>query len=346
MTMVIAVSLVVALAIAILTYSSSSSSSSSSGAGVVVVRAQRQDQAVDDADSRLADALERYGAASRSLLARSMLDAGFDAEDADGISGPYLDFATRALMAEMGRVGRTRDGLLLLAKKKKKEEEEAEEAEEGICSVDGGDGRCVVDPPAKEDEKVTKKTKTKYGGGGSKAEYEGDEFEHFLPTRLSPGQVDLLRWESDGGIVQEYGARVGLPPNLVPTLVEYARDMGLLDIMTNMLYDDPLPPDGARWFTFQSPYQTTTGGGGERRSFTWNVERPAKKWKSDMHWFNTAVSSTYFRHAFRNSSSALFSIFVCARKRCLDHSSFHSLHNLFVAKPIPLSPSFFLFRTN
>ena len=341
MTMVIAVSLVVALAIAILTYSSSSSSSSSSGAGVVVVRAQRQDQAVDDADSRLADALERYGAASRSLLARSMLDAGFDAEDADGISGPYLDFATRALMAEMGRVGRTRDGLLLLAKKKKKEEEEAEEAEEGICSVDGGDGRCVVDPPAKEDEKVTKKTKTKYGGGGSKAEYEGDEFEHFLPTRLSPGQVDLLRWESDGGIVQEYGARVGLPPNLVPTLVEYARDMGLLDIMTNMLYDDPLPPDGARWFTFQSPYQTTTGGGGERRNFTWNVERPAKKWKSDMHWFNTAVSSTYFRHAFRNSSSGSF-LFVCVqRKRCLDHSSFHSLHNLFVAKPIPLSPSFF-----
>ena len=69
-----------------------------------------------------------------------MLDAGFDAEDADGISGPYLDFATRALMAEMGRVGRTRDGLLMLAKKKKKEEkkkeeeEEEEEAEEGIAS--------------------------------------------------------------------------------------------------------------------------------------------------------------------------------------------------------------------
>jgi hypothetical protein len=63
--------------------------------------------------------------------------------------------------------------------------------------------------------------------------------------------------------------------------------MGLLDIMKNMLYDNPLQPgDDARWFTFQSPYQTT--GNGPMRNFTWNVERPDKHWKSDMHWFNTA----------------------------------------------------------
>ena len=51
---------------------------------------------------------------------------------------------------------------------------------------------------------------------------------------------------------------------------------------------DPLEPGGARWFNqFHSPYQTTDDPA-QLRNFTWNVERPAKKWKSDMHWFNTA----------------------------------------------------------
>ncbi len=188
-------------------------------------------------------------------------------------------------------------------------------------------------------------------------EHGGGEFEHFLPATLSPGQVDLLRWESDGGIVQEYGARVGLPPDLVPTLIGYARDMGLLDIMTNMLYDDPLPPDGARWFTFQSPYQTnqTTGTGGtggeEERTFTWNVERPAKKWKSDMHWFNTAVSSVHIfgtPSEIRLPALLLLLLRVCMRKRYTQTMpSFHSLRVIFVAPTNPLfAILFILFRTN
>lgn len=55
-----------------------------------------------------------------------------------------------------------------------------------------------------------------------------------------------------------------------------------------MLYDNPLPPDGDKWFTFTSPYEVTTKEEGQKRNITWNVERPAKKWKSDMHWFNVA----------------------------------------------------------
>jgi hypothetical protein len=64
--------------------------------------------------------------------------------------------------------------------------------------------------------------------------------------------------------------------------------MGLLQIMQTMLYDNPLPPDGDKWFTFTSPYEVTTKEEGQKRNITWNVERPAKKWKSDMHWFNVA----------------------------------------------------------
>jgi hypothetical protein len=64
--------------------------------------------------------------------------------------------------------------------------------------------------------------------------------------------------------------------------------MGLLQIMQTMLYENPLPPDGDQWFTFTSPYQNTDDTTQQARNMTWNVERPAKKWKSDMHWFNVA----------------------------------------------------------
>jgi hypothetical protein len=113
----------------------------------------------------------------------------------------------------------------------------------------------------------------------------------FVTPDLTPGQVSLLRWSNDNTIVQQYGARVGLPPQLIPTLTSYAQDMGLFDIMKNMLYENPLQPgDDARWFSFQSPYQTKNDNNKNEvmRNFTWNVERPDKHWKSDMHWFNTA----------------------------------------------------------
>ncbi|KAL7546267.1 hypothetical protein ACHAWF_009602 [Thalassiosira exigua] len=114
-------------------------------------------------------------------------------------------------------------------------------------------------------------------------------FEHFLTPDLEPGHADLLRFENDGSVVQSYAARVGLPLALVPTIVEYAKEMGLYDIMENMLYDDPLPPDGSRWLSFQSPYQKESARGGQlARNLTWSVGRPAKMWKSDMHWFDTA----------------------------------------------------------
>eukprot|EP00984_Skeletonema_dohrnii_P016714 scaffold7470_cov84-Skeletonema_dohrnii-CCMP3373.AAC.5 len=126
----------------------------------------------------------------------------------------------------------------------------------------------------------------------SPAEAEENENAFATPTLpLTPGQVSPLRWSNDNTVVQQYGSRVGLPPQLIPTLTSYAQQMGLLDIMKNMLYENPLQPgDDARWFSFQSPYQTTTKGGSNEgiRNFTWNVERPESHWKSDMHWFNTA----------------------------------------------------------
>ncbi|EJK53591.1 hypothetical protein THAOC_26942, partial [Thalassiosira oceanica] len=116
----------------------------------------------------------------------------------------------------------------------------------------------------------------------------GSEFEHFLTPDLEAGYADLIKFEDDGVVVHDYAARVGMPEHLVPTLRKYAEDMGLWRIMENMLYEDPLEPANARWFNhFHSPYQTTDNPA-QLRNFTWGAVRPAKNWKSDMHWFHTA----------------------------------------------------------
>ncbi|KAL9180641.1 hypothetical protein ACHAXT_011094 [Thalassiosira profunda] len=208
-------------------------------------------------DFRADDALQFYSVESTSLLKRSMLAAGFSVDETVEVNESYLDFAGRALDAEKRRIEAIRDAL------------KAQVAGDRTCAAE--DGSCAAPEAAAEKTKDDRWDKT-------------GEFARFQAPDLQPGQLDLLKWNDDGSIVQDYAARVGLPPQLVPTLKDYARKMGLLEIMENMLYDDPLPPDGAKWFSFQSPYQKQ----GEMRNFTWNVERPAKKWKSDMHWFNTA----------------------------------------------------------
>lgn len=218
-------------------------------------------------DFNIADAVNYYSIESTSLLKRSMLKAGFDVDDTVEISESYLDFASRALIMEMERIEQIRDALY--------EADDSEDEDEQTCSAE--DGECKDADNAASGAKDQAKKDSKLSA----------EFDHFLTPDLKPGQADLLRWEDDGEIVQNYAARVGLPPQLVPTLKDYAEKMGLFDIMTNMLYDDPLPPDGARWFSFQSPYQKGVEAE-EMRNFTWNVERPSKRWKSDMHWFNTA----------------------------------------------------------
>mmetsp|Transcript_9919 Transcript_9919/g.17243 ORF Transcript_9919/g.17243 Transcript_9919/m.17243 type:complete len:481 (-) Transcript_9919:92-1534(-) len=216
-------------------------------------------------DFQLEDALNFYSIESSSLLKRSMLSAGFSVHETVEINESYLEFASRALTAEKQRIEKIRHAL--------KEKQQSSDEAQTTCSAE--DGECKGKEAEATAEKQVKDDKL------------SPEFGHFLTPELKPGQTDILRWEHNGKIVQDYAARVGLPQQLVPTLKQYAKEMGLFDHMTNMLYDDPLSPDGVRWFSFQSPYQKGAEAS-QMRNFTWNVERPAKNWKSDMHWFNTA----------------------------------------------------------
>jgi len=199
-----------------------------------------------------------------------MLSAGFSNEETREMNDAYVEFSTQAIVNEMERIERIRDELLA-----KKAQIAAGDAQTQTCSAE--DGTCADNSSAKDESSSPTKKDDKLSS----------KFGHFIETDLKPGQVELLKWDDDKTIVQEYGARVGLPEHFVPTIKAYAKEMGLLEIMINKLYDNPLEPGGADWYSFQSPYQKGAKEG-EMRNFTWNVERPAKEWKSDMHWFNTA----------------------------------------------------------
>lgn len=83
----------------------------------------------------LKSALEHYAIESRSLLASSMEVARFDIDQMDSYDPSYLDFATRALDAETGRIGKIRDSLL----RRKMEAEDLG----GTCSMaDHEAGKC------------------------------------------------------------------------------------------------------------------------------------------------------------------------------------------------------------
>ena len=223
---------------------------------------------------RLDDAFRFYRIESRTLMKQSLLLAGFPEPDTHDESylDLYLDFSITALTNEKRRM----ESILETLEEEMNPLESANVGtQQNTCSDASGECGANDNKPAAAEALTAKDARL------------SPDFGHFLPSNLKPGQVDVLRWSDSGRIVQAFGARVGLPPQFLSTITAYAKDMGLLDIMTNMLYDDPLPPDGARWFSFRSPYQEEADAG-KLRNFTWNVERPAKKWKSDMHWFNTA----------------------------------------------------------
>ena len=95
------------------------------------------------------------------------------------------------------------------------------------------------------------------------------EFHPFATPKLEVGEVEMLRWEEDGLPVQDYAARVGLPPKLVPTLKLYAMEMGIWDVMTTKLYDDPIADhERVEFYKFQSPYHKASEPD-EMRNLTW-----------------------------------------------------------------------------
>lgn len=94
-------------------------------------------------------------------------------------------------------------------------------------------------------------------------------------TPVPPGKMVVHKW-GNGDPYDGLGARIALPPQLVPTITKYVKDLGLWDMMIDMIKNDPMPQDSTRFFNVTSPY------GGEGRNFSWSAKRPDNFYASDV----------------------------------------------------------------
>ncbi|KAL7492611.1 hypothetical protein ACHAWT_002390 [Skeletonema menzelii] len=108
---------------------------------------------------------------------------------------------------------------------------------------------------------------------------------------LPPGQIAPILWRNKtnntnvgGKIVSQYAFQITLPPNLIPTLLNYTSQLGIIDKFREFTSTSPMPT---------SPNEDSHHGQfvtfGSNR---WYAQRPAKKFQSNMHWISPADERT------------------------------------------------------
>ena len=106
---------------------------------------------------------------------------------------------------------------------------------------------------------------------------------------ISPGVMETYKW-ANGDAYDGLSARIGIPPQLKETIIEYVKELGIWDIILNtMKPENQMRPDTTKILTLTSPYSG--------QNFTWSVKRPDNfdGSSSDMHWFDIAGKKCFYR---------------------------------------------------
>jgi len=114
---------------------------------------------------------------------------------------------------------------------------------------------------------------------GESEEDIGGDFEQIIP-RI--GEVMPLSWKADRNLVTPNAYRVSLPPELLRAMKEYCDTNGLTELARHYILSEEnnISPGGEEYLTLKD-------------GLLWYAQRPAKKWKSDMHWISPANEETH-----------------------------------------------------
>ena len=147
--------------------------------------------------------------------------------------------------------------------------------EEGISTVERVDGTnkvnlCALNRTGIEECKIFE----------DNTDIPGD----FITPNLEPGEMFPIVWRTDVKKATDYAFQIGLPPELTSALLEYCEKLGIIDALEELTGDDPLEVshDGPTHDFFEF------SDGNE-----WFVQRPPKKWTSNMHWISPADEKTH-----------------------------------------------------
>jgi hypothetical protein len=98
---------------------------------------------------------------------------------------------------------------------------------------------------------------------------------------LKPGELTAFRWIDTGEVVATNAYRLGMNASVRTTLLDYCERMGIKDLLRAYTVEGNTLAMGSRGVT-----RTVNGD-------LWSLQRPKKKWSSDMHWLSPGDESTH-----------------------------------------------------
>jgi hypothetical protein len=118
------------------------------------------------------------------------------------------------------------------------------------------------------------------------------------PHDLQPGQLSPLIWRGTGKIASAYLFQVGLPSQLTESLLDYATQLGIVDIFRELTSTSPILPQGGKIFTSSTYSKSAVADNNNsninnNEQLLWYAQRPHSKWDSDMHWIAPANEITH-----------------------------------------------------
>lgn len=102
----------------------------------------------------------------------------------------------------------------------------------------------------------------------------------FSPDPLKPGEMAEIRWASSGDVATKWAYRLGLHESIRKTLLEYCDRMGITDIFRHVTTrDNALLPGADKNL--------------ELNGHNWFLQRPDKKWRSNLHWLSPGDNAAH-----------------------------------------------------
>lgn len=111
----------------------------------------------------------------------------------------------------------------------------------------------------------------------------------------------MIRRDDAGKVTTPYAFQVGFPEKLTSVLLDYCDELGITDLFRELTGDHPVESreDHSGRFVTLPPSREDGGSGSSNNRSTddpsnsWYIQRPAKKWTSNMHWISPANEHTH-----------------------------------------------------
>ena len=114
----------------------------------------------------------------------------------------------------------------------------------------------------------------------------------FVSPVLQPGELTPIVWRESSKIVTQHAYQVGVPPELITSLLDYCKELGIIDLMQRYTTNEPIEPK-EKGHNGKFLNLTKTNNVGYNDTYQWYAQRPEKKWKSNMHWISPANEKSH-----------------------------------------------------